>query len=698
MNFLNPFALLGLAAASIPVILHLLNLRKLKTVEFSSLRFLKELQKTRIRKLKIKQIILLILRTLIIIFAVMAFARPTVDASLPLMGQYAKMSTVILIDNSFSMDISDETGNLFNNAKTEAIDIIDNMREGDEAVVIPLAGSPSSRDVMWSRNASYLKEELSKIKISNTKANLSSGFSLAQKLFDESTNLNKQLFILSDFQPNVFFRPSYDSLKYFDSNTLIYAIRSGGEKNGLKNLSIDSLHVKTRIFRPGKAVDVSAFIKNNSKVEVKGAIVSLYFNNERVAQRTIDINPDEIKMLDISAPAETRGFVSAKVELEPDVLEADNSRYFGFIVPEKPKVALAGNPGELSFVKLALNAGEISDENIEKISFADISTPVINNFDVLIASLEGIDGTSLEILKKYLNDGGSAMIFAGENRDNDKIKEFFKDVGLGEVRTIDVPKDDPIRFQGIDKIHPLFEGVFKGTTQRNEITESPDIFRAMPVTGGQRVIEMPEGAFLSEIRFGEGKGLYCAVSPGMQWSNLPVTGFFPAMVYRGVYYLSAKEEFGERITAGNSIRLNLPKRSITEQKVRVTDPNGKDFYANTAFLPQSAIIELNSPDILGVYLIYSSKGKPLATLSVNPPSSESTITSFGEDYIMPLLSTFAADPNMIKYKERDINIAQVIKEAKTGTELWQLFLVLAIIAALSEMLIARNKKADTNKE
>ena len=69
MNFLNPWMLLGLLAAGIPILLHLLNLRKLKTIEFSTLRFLKELQKTRIRRFKIKQIILLILRTLIIIFA-----------------------------------------------------------------------------------------------------------------------------------------------------------------------------------------------------------------------------------------------------------------------------------------------------------------------------------------------------------------------------------------------------------------------------------------------------------------------------------------------------------------------------------------------------------------------------------------------------------------------------------------------------
>jgi len=50
MVLLNPTILLGLLAASIPVILHFLNLRKIKKVEFSTLLFLKELQKSKIRK------------------------------------------------------------------------------------------------------------------------------------------------------------------------------------------------------------------------------------------------------------------------------------------------------------------------------------------------------------------------------------------------------------------------------------------------------------------------------------------------------------------------------------------------------------------------------------------------------------------------------------------------------------------------
>ena len=46
MVFLNPSILFGLLAASIPILIHIINLRKLQRIEFSTLSFLKELQKS----------------------------------------------------------------------------------------------------------------------------------------------------------------------------------------------------------------------------------------------------------------------------------------------------------------------------------------------------------------------------------------------------------------------------------------------------------------------------------------------------------------------------------------------------------------------------------------------------------------------------------------------------------------------------
>ena len=145
MTFLNPAVLFGLLAASIPILIHLFNLRKLKRIEFSTLAFLKELQKNKIRKVKLKQWILLALRVLIILFLVLAFARPTLKG-LAIGGttSAAKTTAVFIIDDTFSMSVIDNQGSLLNQAKATAKSLLKNFQEGDEAALILVSQSDNS--------------------------------------------------------------------------------------------------------------------------------------------------------------------------------------------------------------------------------------------------------------------------------------------------------------------------------------------------------------------------------------------------------------------------------------------------------------------------------------------------------------------------------------------------------------------------
>ncbi len=82
MTFLNPLLLLGLFVAAIPLIIHLFNFRRPRRVDFSSLAFLKELQKSTMQRVRIKQLLLLALRMLALACLAMAFARPTLTGAL----------------------------------------------------------------------------------------------------------------------------------------------------------------------------------------------------------------------------------------------------------------------------------------------------------------------------------------------------------------------------------------------------------------------------------------------------------------------------------------------------------------------------------------------------------------------------------------------------------------------------------------
>jgi aerotolerance regulator-like protein len=78
VSFLNPLALLGLAAAAIPALLHLLQRRTPPELEFPPLRYLSEAERQSARRLKLRHLLLLVLRTALLIVIVLAAARPLV--------------------------------------------------------------------------------------------------------------------------------------------------------------------------------------------------------------------------------------------------------------------------------------------------------------------------------------------------------------------------------------------------------------------------------------------------------------------------------------------------------------------------------------------------------------------------------------------------------------------------------------------
>src|SRR5437660_9866889 len=80
VTFLHPLALVGLAAAAIPALLHLLERRVPPEAEFPPIRYLSEAERQSARRLKLRHLLLLVLRTALIAMIVMAAARPLVRA------------------------------------------------------------------------------------------------------------------------------------------------------------------------------------------------------------------------------------------------------------------------------------------------------------------------------------------------------------------------------------------------------------------------------------------------------------------------------------------------------------------------------------------------------------------------------------------------------------------------------------------
>ena len=384
MIFLNPTILLGLFAAAIPIIIHLLNLRKLKQVEFSSLNFLKELQKSKIRKIKIKQWLLLVLRTFIIVFLIMAFARPTLERSnIILTSSSAKSSSVFIIDNSFSMSYVKNEGSNLNQSKKAAKEIISKMQNGDEIFILTISDS-----MKFTNDLNTANKLVDDIKISQLSKQLNKIIDEAVNLLLNSKNINKHIFLFSDLQETTFDVKNSDSTKFNSKENKInfYALDMSVEN--YQNYSVSKLNLESQIIEKNKPIKFSAVISNLSSSPVSDVNASLFINGERFAQQNISLKAFEEKTINLETTLNKSGLMEASLILEDDKIIYDNKAFTIFMIKDEIELLiLYKNKNDIDFIESAFmsysSSGKlkITNQEINNILSSNLS---LNDVIVMI--------------------------------------------------------------------------------------------------------------------------------------------------------------------------------------------------------------------------------------------------------------------------------------------------------------------------
>ncbi len=344
MIFLNPLALIGLLAAGIPIVIHFITQRQKRIIEFSSIRLLKELQSSSLRTLQVQQWLLLALRVLAILLLVSAFARPALRFSFAGLGAQSAGSTVIILDNSFSMELSDERGSRFKQAQQVAVQILRSLGNGDEASLIFLADLHDTRYTQNTRDIGTLIQAVENARIGANQADVVSALRMSAGILTQARTVNKEIFLITDAQKNLL--PSsvgHDSLEkhaLLDDATHLYILPIGLQSSAdARNVSIDSLRVVSSLFQPNKPIEFNVLLNNHGNETIDNIVLNLSMNGERRAQRSVRLEAGQTRIVPISAEPRTTGLVRCEVNIDNDVLATDNHRYAGIIVPEYISIA-----------------------------------------------------------------------------------------------------------------------------------------------------------------------------------------------------------------------------------------------------------------------------------------------------------------------------------------------------------------------
>ena len=199
MNFINVALLGGMAAVSIPIIIHLFHRSKFKVVNWGAMHLLEAVLKKNTKRLKLEQLILLLIRCSIPVALALAMARPVITGLEPLLGN-AKTSLLLVVDNSYSMEAGGPANSNFHQAREAARQIVEGLQPGSDVAVLQMAGGVSMLMEDPSFDLERVRGELGRLRSGYGSASVLDSFKLAQAVQPRLHFPHREIVVLSDFQ------------------------------------------------------------------------------------------------------------------------------------------------------------------------------------------------------------------------------------------------------------------------------------------------------------------------------------------------------------------------------------------------------------------------------------------------------------------------------------------------------------------
>ena len=582
--------LLGLAAGSIPIIIHLLNRRRHRVVDWGAMRFLKLSFVTRHRRIRIEEIILLILRTLLIVLLVLALARPFLT-SLLFSSAKSHKDLVIILDASFSMALKDRGTTLFERAREQARKAIDTLSRGDAVAVILASRVPKPLLGELSYDFEKLKGLLTRSHESLSSLDVPKSLDRAYALLRKGGNPVPEILIITDGQRHGWFTNDVNRWRYLTEELAAFKRRPAvsvlviPRTTTVANLGLGEISLRRNVVGTDRNVRITVNVTNTGEAALGPQ--RLTFAVDGKGPRGMNV---ERLLPGTSVPAsftyrfQTPGSHYVVARLEQDLLPPDDRTYFGLeVLKELPVLLVDGSPAgdaigsDTLFLASALEPTPESTVRPtvigpEALAGADLTRCRA----VVLANVGQLAATDIDKLEEFVRRGGGLLIAPGD-RVNPQIYNatlFRKGEGLLPAEMLKLEGDPKQRDTGVS-IH--LSGLTHETLKLLSDPEKSDLNQALihaylklaaPTagSGASVVLRLANGdPMLVEKDFGRGRIVLSACPLDASWSNLAVRNAYVVLVHELIYYLASPLLPVRNIPAGEPLVVTLDESDPAEQ-------------------------------------------------------------------------------------------------------------------------------------
>ena len=688
MAFLNPLFLFGLFAAAIPLMIHLWSRRQAVTVDFSSLMFLVAAHRQNVRRLQLKQLLILLLRMLIVALIALALARPFLTLGLPLASIRAKTDVVIVLDNSYSMGYQDVDGIWFEDAKSIAIDVLKSLRHGDSAALVLMSDIARPEFRQLTPDIESVIQTIQETEVSYRGTNVHPSIELAHEILSDSQQQIKELYLISDFRQNGWMNVGVIPNV---SGSRIFLLPVGQDTP--HNTNIEEITPSHQLIGVGLPVQLNVGITNHSNTRLAQTTLTFHIGEEKKQTHTFNADADEPVLTTITHNFASPGIHTGYFELTSDRLNVDNKRYFAVEVLGEIRVLCVGE--QTDYLQLALNPlynRTGTDLSLKSSMIHPVAcTPVefesfpLEDYDIVILSdVASLTARAKAQLNEFIRQGKSIIAF---------VSTTYQLPWLAAVVSGRTSWEIPQHVADYDADHPIFD-IFPDDILSGQY--GPKFYQAMqvtPVEDAKILASFGDGTpFLIARREGRSHILFFNAGFDVESGDneLLITPYFLPLIQNTVLY-AMYSDAKRNIDIGDTYTSSFPNSSGMTVQIKRVDGIEENQIV-TVPVTEDGVIQYNRTEMPGIYQVDMKTQDRLyrSFFAVNTPISEADLAPFSLQAASEKINA-----QQVSAEESGELDTAALDTKRHGREIWGELLLLAVCCMLLEGYLSNRASKST---
>ena len=688
-SFQSPWMLWGLFAVAAPVIIHLLQRRRVVQIPFSTLRFLKAISAKTTRRSRIENLLLLLLRCLIFALLILAAARPVISAKASrFLGGNVPRTVVLLVDNSLSMTYRAGEQTRLDLAKKQAMAILDDLKPDDEVAVIAVSDHADNLIAEPTVKHEMARQAITSLQATEARTDFSAGFREARRIVLKSEKGIRLVFLLTDnqetgwrFDANTVFNADWNA-----RNPKLIIVRT--DELASVNGSVKNIAFRSQFATGGSLVRGVAVIENSAAAPLHD-LLEIKLGEERVAQRPVDVDPNSAVEVtfEFTAPAVLSRALQGYGKLQGDNLPGDDKFYFSLPAYKPPRVLVVQAPqgGEerlqsAFFLRKALAAGldpATAANSVTVIPSGELDDKPLEPYSaVFLVDLPRFSDRAVVRLNRYLDNGRTVALFVGDQSGIEQLKrvDFLP---AKPTKRYDLPANR-IATRVTDPNHPLFANAWGSEMPFPPIPQQKMFDWELEKDAKVLITMAGQYPFLIAGERGQGRVLVINASADRTWGDLPLSPAFLPLVQQIARWSA------EQVARQSSFHVGDPVPSTPsiprDQALTITLPDN----TTVNLPPGERATLLDRADHTGFYTVTAATDGVVQQFVVNVPPDESKLRPVTNEQLDRLIP----EDTGRDYVSGLDNLRLWLVQNRGLTRLWPAILILVLVVFAVESLLA----------